>query len=153
MTDLGRRRSLPQVLTGLATLAVLLHLYGLYRSTGPPVPRWFPQADKLEHLVGFAAPVWLILLARGAALSATTGRPTPPPRRFVLVVVGVFALHGVVSELAQHFFYVHRTGDAFDTLADWAGVASGLALARLSERRRRLRKPDLGGVGEVQVRR
>ena len=45
-----------------AVLAVLLQLWGLYRVAGPPQPPWFPFADKVEHAVGFALPVLLILL-------------------------------------------------------------------------------------------
>ena len=77
-----------------ALLAVFLQLWGLYRVTGPPQPAWFPHADKLDHAVGFALPVLLILLTvtlRGV------GWQWPSPRRSALIV-GVFAAHGVVSE-------------------------------------------------------
>jgi VanZ family protein len=112
----------------LAGLGLVVHLWGLYRVTGPPSPPWFPNADKLEHLVGFGLPLLLVLLtlwlrarSRGRAL----------PGRVVAVVVAAFALHGVVSELVQHFFYSGRTGDPFDTVADWAGVLLGLLAFRL----------------------
>ena len=42
------------VVAGLAALAVVAQLYGVYRVTGPPTPPWFPNADKAEHAVGFA---------------------------------------------------------------------------------------------------
>ena len=132
----GRLSRLP---VALAALAVLAHLYGLYRPTGPPTPSWFPQADKLEHLVGFAAPVALILLARGAR---TVGALRRPSRRFTVGVVAAFLLHAVVSELVQHFWYVGRTGDPVDVLADWVGVALGVAAARLLGRRRPTRTPE-----------
>ena len=93
-----------------ALLAVVLQLWGLYRVTGPPQPAWFPYADKLDHAVGFALPVLLILLTvtlRGA------GWQWPSPRTSALIV-GVFAAHGVVSEVIQHLWYRHRTGDPFD---------------------------------------
>jgi VanZ family protein len=112
----------------LAGLGLVVHLWGLYRVTGPPSPPWFPNADKVEHLVGFGLPLLLVLLtlwlrarSRGRAL----------PVRVVAVVVAAFALHGVVSELVQHFFYTGRTGDPFDTAADWVGVLLGLLAFRL----------------------
>ena len=125
----GRRRSgLHVLLVVLAVASVAVHLFGLYRSTGPPSPAWFPYADKAEHLVGFGAPVALVLLAR----SCRRGwRPPPSGSREVLLVGAVFALHGVVSELVQHFCYAGRTGDPFDVLADWSGVALGSVVARL----------------------
>ena len=98
-------------------LAVAVHLYGLYRVTGPPSASWFPNSDKIEHAVGFCLPVLLILL--------TLDRFGRRSARWQWVVVGVFAAHAVVSELIQHWFYVHRTGDPRDALADWVGVALG----------------------------
>ena len=120
-------RRLSHLLVALAVVAVLAHLYGLYRPVGPPAPSWLPQADKLGHVVGFAAPVALILLARGVG---TTGATRRAPRRFTVAVVVLFVLHAVVSELMQHFLYANRTGDPVDVLADWVGVAVGVAAAR-----------------------
>ena len=114
------------VVAGLAALAVVGHLYGLYRVTGPPNPPWFPQADKLEHVVGFALPVVLILVAAGLRSLSRGGRPT---RRVRVLVLAGFAAHGVVSELVQHAFYTNRAGDPLDVLADWTGTALGLVLA------------------------
>jgi hypothetical protein len=138
----GRRSGLARVLAVLAGLAVVVHVFGLYRPTGPPSPSWFPDVDKVEHLLGFAAPVCLVLLALDAARPLR--RRTPGA---TLLVVGAFALHAVVSELAQHFFYVHRTGDPLDALADGAGVALGWGLATLV---RRHLPPDVAaGVGSA----
>lgn len=120
------------VLTVLAGLSVLVHLFGLYRPSSPPSPSWFPDADKAEHLVGFGAPVLLVLLALGLRQGRRAHRLPP---RTVALVVGIFAAHAVVSEVVQHFFYVHRTGDPFDVLADWVGVAVGWGLAALLLRR------------------
>ncbi|HYP44448.1 MAG TPA: hypothetical protein VEQ66_04530 [Propionibacteriaceae bacterium] len=122
MPESGRRQRLLWVLTGLAVAAVLLHLYGLYRPSVPQTGVWY--ADKVGHVVGFAAPVGLILLARHAA-GPPVGDAERLPSRFGLVVVAIFALHGVVSELVQHVTYLHRTGDALDVVADWLGVGAG----------------------------
>ena len=111
-----------------ALIAVVLQLWGLYRVSGPPQPPWFPFADKLEHAGGFALPVLLILLA--VALHGSLGWQWPSPRMSALVV-GVFAAHAVVSEVAQHLWYRHRTGDPLDVVADWAGIAVGVLLLRL----------------------
>ena len=115
----------------LAALAVGGQLYGLYRVPGPPGPTWFPHVDKVEHAVGFALPVALVLLAAGLRAQE---RGSTVTSRTVASVLGVFAGHAVVSELVQHAFYTTRTGDPVDVLADWVGVAAGgaagLALLR-----------------------
>jgi len=54
--------------------------------------------------------------------------PRPPAQA---VVVGIFAAHAVVSELIQHVWYRHRTGDPLDVLADWVGIAAGVLLLRV----------------------
>lgn len=110
----------------LAALAVAAQLWGLYRVAGPPSPAWFPQVDKLQHAVGFALPVALVLLALGLRRLARGGRPS---RRAPAVVGAVFAAHGVVSEVLQHSLATGRTGDPLDVLADWAGVAAGALVA------------------------
>ena len=111
-----------------AVFAVLLQLWGLYRVAGPPQPPWCPFADKIEHAVGFAVPVLLILLA--IALRGPMSWQWPNMRTGVFVVA-VFAAHGVVSELVQHQWYRYRTGDPLDVLADWVGIAVGMLLIRL----------------------
>jgi VanZ family protein len=116
------------IVAGGAVVAVLLQLWGLYRVTGPPQPAWFPDADKLAHTIGFALPVMLILLA--AALRRPLGSQRPGLRTTALVV-GLFAAHAVVSELIQHVWYQHRTGDLLDVVADWIGIAAGVVLVRL----------------------
>jgi hypothetical protein len=52
-----------------------------------------------------------------------------------VLVLAVFAAHGVASELVQHFFYTNRAGDPLDVLADWTGTALGLMLAHTVLRR------------------
>ncbi|HET6757903.1 MAG TPA: VanZ family protein [Propionibacteriaceae bacterium] len=111
-----------------AVVAVLLQLWGLYRVAGPPQPSWFRFADKVEHAVGFALPLLLILLA--GALRGRFGRQWPGTRMSVLVVA-IFAAHAVVSEVIQHVWYRSRTGDPLDVLADWLGIAVGFLLFRL----------------------
>ncbi|SDS88605.1 hypothetical protein SAMN04488543_2582 [Friedmanniella luteola] len=127
MTDraTGDRSRWPGVAV-LAGLAVAAQLWGLYRVSGPPSPGWFPHADKLEHGLGFALPVGLLLLALGLRRLARGRRPS---RRTLLVVVGVFAAHAVVSEVVQHTFYTGRTGDPLDALADGVGIAAGALVA------------------------
>jgi hypothetical protein len=86
--------------TAAAVVAVAVHLWGLYRDHGPPTPGWFPQSDKLEHLVGFGLPCFLVLLAlhlRAAAAGGTLRART------VGLVAGLFVLHAVVSELVQGY--------------------------------------------------
>ena len=116
------------VAAAAAVLAVLLQLWGLYRVAGPPQPPWFPFADKVEHAVGFALPVLLILLT--IILRDRSGWRWPSPRISVLVLV-IFAAHAIVSELIQQQWYRYRTGDPLDALADWVGIAVGVLLFRL----------------------
>jgi VanZ family protein len=111
-----------------AVLAVLLQLWGLYRVTGPSQLPWFPHVDKLQHAVGFALPVMLILLA--AALRRPPGWQWPSSV-MKAVVVAIFAAHAVVSEVIQHVWYLYRTGDPLDVVADWVGIAVGLVLLRV----------------------
>jgi hypothetical protein len=136
MPEPGRRQRLPHVVTALAVAAVLVHLYGLYRPTGPPVPLWFPLADKVGHVLVFALPVGLILLAR-TGIGAPSARPQQPTHLLVPQVVVAFAVHGVLSEVIQHLAYRHRTGDPADVLADWLGVAVGWGAAHLLALRHR----------------
>jgi VanZ family protein len=136
-------RRLGPLLVALAALAVLAQLYGLYRTSGPQTLSWFPQADKLAHLLLFALPVGLILLARGVRTGGASRRAA---HRFTAAVVVLFLLHAVVSELVQHSFYSSRTGDPVDVLADWLGVAVGVASARLLGRPR---PTSASGPGQV----
>lgn len=110
------RRALWRV-AALAALAV--HLTVLYAPSTPdtggvPLPPW---TDLVVHVAVFAALTAAALLAR------------LPLRRPVGVVVGVMAAHAVISEVVQHVFYAHRSGDPRDVAADLAGVALGWAIA------------------------
>ena len=119
--------------TVAALVGIAVHLWGLYRDHGPPTVPWFPQADKLEHLVGFGLPCLLVLLAlhlRSAAHGRLLGR------RAVGVVVALFVLHAGVSEIVQGELYTTRSGDPLDALADVVGTALGLAAYVLLVRRR-----------------
>ena len=135
MTDERNGRDAPggRVVGVLAVLALVGQCYGLYRVTGPPTPRWFPQADKVEHAFGFALPTALVLLAvhlraqPGPAQDQTAGATLPA--RTVGLVVAAFAAHGVLSEIAQHLWYTTRSGDPLDVLADWTGTAIGACVA------------------------
>lgn len=115
----GWRIPVGPVLVVLSVAAVGVQLYGLYRPVGPPQSAWFPAADKVAHLLGFAVPVVLVLTAlawyAGATLRVRTG----------VVVLAVFAAHGVLSEIIQARLYADRSGDPADVLADLVGVALG----------------------------
>ena len=112
-----------------AGLAIVFHLWGLYRPSAPPEAALFPGADKILHAAGFALPVIMIAAAYGLSCRAD-GRP--PRLRGLAVIGGVFVLHAMISELIQHRFYLHRAGDPLDVLADWVGIAvGGLVVWRL----------------------
>jgi len=112
---------------------VIAQQVGLYGSTGPVQPEWFPAADKLQHALGFALPMFSVLMTLDeyAARSGRTLRPA-----WFAVVGGLFAVNAVVSELYQARPSSGRNGDAFDTLADLTGIAVG-GLAYVVVRRRR----------------
>jgi VanZ family protein len=134
-----RDRSAASVLRGwhlvavCAVFAVWLQLWGLYRALGPPHRPWLPFADKVEHAVGFALPVLLILLT--IALRGRTGWQSPS-RRAIVLVVAIFSAHAIISEVIQHVGYRYRTGDPLDVVADWVGIAAGIVLFRLIYLRR-----------------
>ena len=118
--------------TAAALVALVVHLWGLYRDHGPPSVPWFPQADKLEHLVGFGLPCFLVLLALHLHVAAA-GRLLGV--RTVALVVGLFVLHAGVSEVVQGELYTSRSGDPLDALADVTGTALGLAAYVVVRRR------------------
>ncbi len=93
-------------------LAVTLLVQGvvLYAPQAPGESP-FPSADKVVHLLVFAAP---------AALAVLGGiRPR--------VVVGVLGAHAVLSELVQAAVLADRSGDPVDVVADLVGIGLGVA--------------------------
>lgn len=118
-----------QIVAALAAVAVAVQCYGLYRVTGPPTPTWFPNFDKVEHALGFAFPVLLVLLALGLRRRAYGRRAyggSGLSRLSVLPVAAIFLGQAVLSEIAQHLFYRFRTGDPWDVAADTAGIGLGV---------------------------
>jgi hypothetical protein len=71
----------------------------------------------------------------GYALLALLAATLPVPRRWRAFLVGLLALHGVATEVAQTFV-PNRTGKASDVLIDWVGVALGALAAQFWTRRR-----------------
>jgi VanZ family protein len=51
------------------------------------------------------------------------------------VVVGLLAVHAPLSELAQHAWLPHRSGDVWDSVADLGGVVLGVTLAVVGRHR------------------
>lgn len=91
-------------------IAVVLHLYGLYRPGEPGASDWFPQSDKVLHFLGFGVPATLAVLVF---------------RHWWPIVV--FAGHAVVSEIAQASWLPGRDGDPVDVLADLTGLLPAVA--------------------------
>jgi hypothetical protein len=65
--------------------------------------------DKVVHVAIFAAPALAALMLGIRARWA----------------LGILAVHAPASELIQGFFLSHRSGDVFDMMADFGGVALG----------------------------
>lgn len=102
----------------LLVVALLAHLYGLYKPAEPGASEWFSNSDKLLHFLGFAVPTTLaVLLARHWWPAV------------------VFAAHAVVSELIQAWLLPGRDGDVLDVLADLTGVLAALGFCWWLQRR------------------
>ncbi|REF37611.1 VanZ family protein [Thermasporomyces composti] len=108
--------------------ACLVNLVAVYAPSQPTTSDLsIPHADKVGHLVIFAAVAW-------------TGRGVGLPVRPLL---GVLVLHAVSSEVIQATVLDDRSGDVYDAVADLVGVAVGALLARVTgvgERRRHDRR-------------
>ncbi|WP_338748234.1 VanZ family protein [Janibacter alittae] len=103
-----------------------LQLVVLYTPSAPGPPAPIPHADKVVHVLVFAAPVLVAGLARRGWWS-------------LLAVAG--ALHAPVSEVVQHLVLPGRSGDLRDVVADLIGVAAASIAVSLWFRRPRGRRP------------
>jgi VanZ family protein len=101
----------PRHRTAVVVFAVLVvaHLAALY---WPRVDLQGPVTwtDKVAHVLLFLAPTVAGLVA--------SVRPA--------YLVGLLAVHAPVTELLQHFLLPHRSGDAWDAVADLGGVVLGV---------------------------
>ena len=84
----------------------------LLRESGGHTPPPFPHFDKAAHCAAFFAQFWL-----AARAWLEDGRRPP-------------YLPLAATETAQAWFTAHRSGDLLDALADLAGTALALLLAR-----------------------
>lgn len=111
----------------LSALAIIAQQVALYGPAGPVQPEWLPAADKLQHGLGFALPMFLVLTTSQvcAARADRTLRPC-----WAAVVAGVFAVNALLSEVVQTRPGSGRTGDPLDVLADLVGIAVGWLLFR-----------------------
>jgi VanZ family protein len=82
----------------------------------PQMPKNFDLNDKVSHLVGHGT---LALYFAGLV-----------PRRAWWKIFLLLLLFGTAIELAQYYMRAGRNGDLRDVLANSAGAALGLALAR-----------------------
>lgn len=114
--------------------AVTVQLIVLY---WPAVPvQGPPDSDKLVHLLLFAVPAYLGVVALGQWWPAAL----------------VLAVHAPVSELLQGRVLPSRSGTAADAVADLVGVALGVALGLgTSSTLRRPRGDPPNGAGDVTI--
>ena len=102
----------------LFVLALAVQLWSVYSPDSPADPT-FANEDKIVHALLFGVPVAI----------AWAGRLRPR------LVTALLAVHAPVSELVQHYVLPHRSGDAWDAVADLTGVVlgvlAGVLLARL----------------------
>ena len=90
---------------GVALAVQLIAVYSPQGLAGPGIT----GLDKVVHVSIFFAPAVALLMMGIRARWA----------------LGILAVHAPVSELIQHFFLAHRSGDVFDALADLSGVGLG----------------------------
>jgi len=83
----------------------------------------FPYADKVVHALVFLAVAWA---------GSRVGLP-------VRALGGALVTYAVASEVLQHTLLPDRRGDWTDVVADLAGAAAGLVLARPRRRSERAR--------------
>ncbi len=102
---LRAQKRLWRVAFGVALAVQLIAVYSPQGLAGPGIT----GLDKVVHVSIFFAPALALLMMGVRARWA----------------LGILALHAPVSELIQHFFLPHRSGDVFDALADLGGVALG----------------------------
>ena len=98
----------------LAGVFLAVQLVAVYLPGSPESGLEVPGVDKVVHVLIFAIPVYLF------------GRAT----KRVRLVVGLFAVHAVLSELIQWRFIPFRDGDVWDAVADLAGIAIAVAVLR-----------------------
>ncbi|TQL62128.1 hypothetical protein FB461_1765 [Rarobacter faecitabidus] len=98
----------------LFVCAGIVQLIALYSPSGPSAGAGIPHLDKAGHFAMFAA------------VALTAGwlgfRPW--------LIAAALLINAAISEIWQGLFLPHRSGDPVDFLADAAGIAAGLALAR-----------------------
>ncbi|WP_237565587.1 VanZ family protein [Ornithinimicrobium cavernae] len=124
----GVCRGLGWLLLLTLLLAQVWALYLLVPSPGDPL---FPGQDKVGHALLFGVPLALSL--------ALGSRP---------VSLGIL-LHALASEPLQGLLTSTRTPDAWDTVADLAGIALAVLVVELARRRRpvsRVAEPDTVGA-------
>ena len=100
--------------------ACVVNLVGVYAPAQPGPSVSLPYADKVAHVLLFAAVAW-------------TGRKVGLRALVLGIVLG---LHAVTSEILQGTLLPERSGDPFDVLANLVGIGLGLALAQF---------PNFGG--------
>lgn len=102
----------------LVTLLVL-QVYGLYGAVSAGPEQLFPGVDKVAHALAFGLPALLATLLRSR------------------VVLALLLLHALVAELLQGWLTSGRLADPWDTAANLAGLAAGVAVALLIRSRTR----------------
>ena len=100
---------------GVALAVQLIAVYSPHGLAGPGIT----GLDKVVHVSIFFAPALALLMMGVRARWA----------------LGILALHAPVSELIQHFWLPHRSGDVFDALADLSGVGLGWLVYVVWDRR------------------
>jgi VanZ family protein len=105
----------PQLWLGLWGLMIAAVIVGSLAPSDALPQMWFPGADKLQHLAGYA-----VLSGYAAMLFAS--------RRAQWVAAAGLVLLGILIEGAQSALTVSRQADPVDMLANLAGVALGQAL-------------------------
>lgn len=110
-----------RVVFGVAVLVTLVLMLVPIQAAAGGVP----HTDKVAHVLVFAVLGWMALVAW--------------PHRLLVIALGL-GLYGPLIEMLQALT-PSRSASVADAVADWVGLALGLALARLWVQRARSSAP------------
>lgn len=89
------------------------------------------EYDKIVHLLVFAILSFLILYGYREQYSQRD-------RRYIIVIgaVVVTSIYGLITELMQHYVFIGRFGNVYDTIADCLGALLGWVIFRWMARKK-----------------
>lgn len=118
---------LPPILWG----GIIFYLSSRPASAFPSL--WFPQQDKIAHIIEYG--IFAILIFRAIFLPTYHWIPISRLRRATIIILIATALYGASDEVHQ-IFVPTRTGSVTDWLADVTGACLAVAFCLYFARRK-----------------